>query len=37
MDIGKLLKKYMRFELHSQDLIQAVSRMANGTIALEEL
>ena len=36
-DIGKLLRKYLRFELHSQDLIQTVARMASGAIALEEL
>jgi hypothetical protein len=36
-DLGAILKRYLRFELHSQDLIQTISRMANGSISLEEL
>jgi hypothetical protein len=36
-DLGSLLRRYLRFELHSQDLIQTVSKMANNAITLEEL
>jgi hypothetical protein len=36
-DLGILLKKYLRFELHSEDIIQTVSKMTTGSITLEEL
>jgi hypothetical protein len=36
-DLGVILKRYLRFELHSQDLIQTISRMAAASLSLNEL